>query len=67
MNWIVLNYQIISQVIFLKKIKNYICCSKTGKDYKKIKPYIESIYEENTHWIHEIIKGNRKRKCFISR
>lgn len=44
----------------------YVIVKETSKDYKKkIKPYIESIYEENTHWIHEIIKGNREKENIL--
>tara|TARA_B110000977_G_C10983747_1_gene457138 strand:- start:350 stop:1183 length:834 start_codon:yes stop_codon:yes gene_type:complete len=45
---------------------NYIIKTESYDKYCEIiKPYIESIYEENTLWIHEIIKGNREKENVI--
>tara|TARA_B110000908_G_scaffold122496_1_gene143666 strand:- start:459 stop:1301 length:843 start_codon:yes stop_codon:yes gene_type:complete len=45
---------------------NYIIKKESYQDYKKnIKPYIKSIYKENTNWIWEIIKGNREKENIL--
>ena len=44
----------------------YIILKENYSDYKKkVKPYIESIYDENTNWLHEIIKGNREKENIL--
>lgn len=54
----------ISSKVFKKNIKlNNVIKEESYTDYQlKIKPYIESIYKDNTHWIYEIINGNREQE-----
>ena len=59
-------FQLSNLVCNQNKVKinkiEYIIMKENYSDYKKkIKPYIESIYSDNTNWLHEIINGNREK------
>lgn len=54
-----------SNKVKINKI-DYIIIKESYSDYKKkIRPYIESNYTDNTNWLHEIIKGNREKENIL--
>tara|TARA_B110000879_G_scaffold207122_1_gene290257 strand:+ start:799 stop:1638 length:840 start_codon:yes stop_codon:yes gene_type:complete len=54
-----------SNKIKINKI-DYIIVKESYSKYKKnVKPYIESIYKDNTKWLHDIIKGNREQENIL--
>lgn len=61
-----LSYLISKKDYNFKKDFNYIIKKETAQDYlKKVKPYIEKIYEENTIWIKDIIDGKKEKENVV--
>ena len=50
----------------VKRDFNYIIKKESGEDYfNKVRPYIESVYDENTIWIKDIIDGKREKENIV--
>ena len=51
---------------FDENVSKYIIINETKNEYiKKIKPYIDKIYHENTKWIYDIFEGKAEKENVI--